>query len=284
MSPLRGGWSKDPWQLLDLQLLQHHPVVPVWNLNSQPPLFNVFCGLLLKLPYGIQEPVASLTFAGLGLLMVLSIFTVMVDLRIHRWMAFAIATLAIVFPACILYENWLSYAYPTASPLSVSALCLIRYIRTRQRWWGIGFFSALARVALRNSTYQLIWVLAVLVLVVLALRAQWRSVVTVAVVPLLVVVGWAAKDAARVGTLTTSSWIGMNLARTTLDTATPAELNELVKERTLGPLAEVPPFSPVSTSVPHFAKPVHGPVAVSKRYKSDMGTNFNNGIYADISR
>jgi len=285
MAPLRGGWINDPWQLLDHQQLQHHLVVSVWNLNSQPPLFNVFCGVLLKLPYGIQEPVAALTFLALGLVMVLSVYSIMVELRVVKWLALVVTVLVIVDPAYILYENWLSYGYPTAACLSVSALCLIRYVRTRERRWGIGFFSALALVALWNSTYQLIWLAAALVLVLLAIRSQWRSVLAVAVLPLLVIVGWVAKDAAQVGTVTTSSWLGMNLTRTTLDTASPAQLKAMVRQHILTPLAEENAFAPVSAYVPRYTKAIHTGLAVlDAPYKSDMAPNYNNPIYPVISR
>ncbi len=284
MSPLRGGWALDPWQLLDPTLLHHHLAVSVWHLNSQPPLFNVFCGILLKLPYASQEPVAVVTFLGLGLAMVLSLYATMRELRVPTWLASAITVVVIADPAYLLYENWLSYAYPTAAFLSLAAWCSIRYFRTRRRGWGLGFFSAVAVVVLLNSTYQVVWMAGALAVALVALRTQWRSVLVVAALPLLLVGGWVAKDGVQVGTVTTSTWLGMNLTRTTLDTATPAQIHQMVRRHILTPIAEVPAFSSVSAYVPRFAETVHtGVAAVDAPYKADQGTNFNNGVYAGVS-
>jgi hypothetical protein len=284
MSPLRGSFAADPWQLLDTQLLQHHLITSVWHLNSQPPLFNLFCGALLKLPFAIQEPFASLGFLALGLMMVVCLYSVLVELRVPTWLALAVSTLVAVDPAYVLYENWLSYAYPTAAFLSLSALCLVRYVRHHRMRWGLGFFGAVATVALLNSSYQLVWVVVAGIVVAVAVRSRWRPALVAAAIPVLLVVGWVAKDAAQVGMFTSSSWVGMNFARTTLVTASPAELRSLVASHTLTPIAEVPPFSPVSAYAPRFARLTHtGVAAVDAPYKADLGTNFNNGIYAGVS-
>ena len=53
---LHGTPLTDKWQLLDVHLLRTDLVDSVWHLNSQPPLFNLYCGLLLKLPTGLRRP------------------------------------------------------------------------------------------------------------------------------------------------------------------------------------------------------------------------------------
>jgi hypothetical protein len=283
MSPLRGGWIADPWQLLDSSLLHHHLVVSLWHLNSQPPLFNLFCGVLLKLPYGIQEPVAALTFLLLGLAMALALFATMVELRVPTWPALVVTVVVVVDPAYVLYENWLNYAYPTAALLTVSAWCLVRYLRSQQPRFGVAFFAGVAAVVLLNSTYQLVWVVAALAVVLLA-KVRWRSVLVAAAVPLVLVVGWVAKDTVQVGTVTTSTWLGMNLTRTTLDTASPAQIRDMVDHHLLTPIAEVAAFSAVSAYVPRFvAASGSGVAAVGAPSKADKDANFNNGIYAQVS-
>ena len=63
-SVIRGTPLTDMWQLLDVRLLQHHLVVSVWHLNMQPPLFNLYAGMLLKLPTGLRAPVEVVCALG----------------------------------------------------------------------------------------------------------------------------------------------------------------------------------------------------------------------------
>jgi hypothetical protein len=64
MTPVSG--QVDVWQLLDLNQLQHNLIQSIWYLHSQPPLYNLFSGLLLQLPprmIGALLVSASILFA-----------------------------------------------------------------------------------------------------------------------------------------------------------------------------------------------------------------------------
>ena len=274
----------DPWQLIDLRLLRTQLISSVWNLHSQPPLFNVMSGWLLKEPVTLQVPLAWALFAGMGLAMVLCTFQALVDLRTPVWVAWVVTLLVIADPAYLLFENWYSYAYPTAALLAVSVLCCVRYFGTRGWGWGVGFFAALAAVVLLDSSYQLYWLAAVVLVALAASRRHWRSLVAVAVVPALLIGGWYVKDAVQWGTYTTSSWLGMNLAYTTLAGVPRTELVHLVRAGTLTPIALVPPFSPVGAYVPRYVRrAVTGVPALDRPFKSDGGTNYDNLAYVEVS-
>jgi hypothetical protein len=282
--PKQGSFLPYFWQLLDPNLLQHHLLASVWNLNSQPPLFNLGIGILLKLPFGSQEPVAQIVFLLLGLAIVLSTYLILVELRVPTWLAFAVSVFVIVNPTYVLYENWLSWSYPTAAFLTFSVLCLLRFLRTRSVWWGFGFFSSVMIVIFLDSAYQLPWLAAALVIAFVVARRQWRSVAVAAVLPVLLVVGWVIKDASQVGTFTTSSWLGMNLTRTTLDSASPQQINAMIKAKTLTPIAAVPAFSPVDDYVPKYAHlPRGGSPAVDAPTIAPGIPNYNNSIYVAVS-
>ena len=45
------------WQIADTNLLHHHLLQTLWNLHSQPPLFNLWLGINLKLFGAFQEAV-----------------------------------------------------------------------------------------------------------------------------------------------------------------------------------------------------------------------------------
>lgn len=285
LSELQGGPGTDPWQLLDRHLLKTQLLSSIWHLNSQPPLFNLFAGLLLKFPVGWQMPTASLVFGALGLILVLSAYQAMVDLQVPRWISFAIAGLVMTEPASVLYQNWFSYVYPTAAILTFAAVCCTRFLRSMDWRWGFGLFISIAAVILINSTYQAIWLVLVLGLLFVAFRARWRKLLTVAVFPVFLVAGWYLNDLLQFGTLTTSSWFGMNLAEVTLTIAPPGVIHKLVRQGTLTPLANIHPFSPVASYVPRWTSVPHtGIAALDEFEKVDGTTNYNNLAYVKISQ
>ena len=113
---LDGTRNTDMWQLLDVRLLKYHLIESVWHLNSQPPLFNLYCGLVLKLPAGMQVPFEVVCALILGLAIVLGTYPLMVESGVPPLVAVLVTLVCVVAsPAYILYENWLNYSYPTAA-------------------------------------------------------------------------------------------------------------------------------------------------------------------------
>ncbi len=284
-APLDGRFVDDLWQLLPLPLLHHHLVQSLWYLHSQPPLFNLGVGLLVKLPHGLQVPAEYLVSESMAFLLVTTSYLLAVELSVPpRVAAVVVIVFVVASPDYVLFQNWLDYAYPTATLLVLSAWSLIRYVRTRRTLHGVLFFSAASALVLLNSTYQWVWLAGVSALVLVLLRRRWRQVLAVASVPLLAVGFWYAKDAAVFGTATTSSWLGMNLAKAVLFTAPPSLLTRLERQGVLTPLASVAPFSPPGLYAPRFAHlPRTGVPALDLQAKNDGVSNFDNLLYVQVS-
>ena len=284
-SVIRGTPLTDMWQLLDVHLLQHHLLVSVWHLNMQPPLFNLYAGVLLHLPQGMRAPVEVASALALGLSMVLAAYALQVELTVPRWAALGVTLVAVVAsPAYLLYENWLNYAYAAATFATVGAWCLIRFLRTTRLRYGIGFFCAYGAMVLLNSTYQLEWFLLAGAVVAVVLRRRWRTVLVAAAVPLVLVGGWTLKDYVQSGTTATSSWLGMNLARSVLYRAPAAQIAELQRQGRMDALASVPPFAGPEVYSPRYVAAVGDPVAaVGALHKANGSTNFNNPLYVAVS-
>jgi len=209
----------------------------------------------------------------------------MVELRVPRWAALAVTLVCVVAsPAYLLYENWLDYAYPTAVLGIFGAWSLIRFLRTHRARFGIGFFGAYAAMVLLNSSYQIEWLLVAAVPVVIVLRKQWRTVLAVAAVPVLLVAGWYVKDYVQVGTTTTSSWLGMNLARSVLFHAPADQVHELQQQGRLNAVASIPPFYGPRVYWPRYVLARPSPVAaIGTLNKVDGAPNFNNPLYVNLS-
>ena len=271
-------------QVLAVRLLRDHLLTSVWHLDSQPPLFNLYSGVLLHLPHGAFRPVAWASFMAVGLVLVLATYLLLLEVRVAPTLALVVALVLVVDPAPILYENWMFYAYPSAALVTLGALLFARYLRTRSWGYGFSFFCCVSALALLNSTFQAVWVVAVVVLTALVMRGRVRQVLAVAAVPVLVFAVWLVKDYAMFGTVTTSSWVGMNLANVTLKQAPPAQIRSMVADHELTPLALVGPWKAVAAYSPRYVRQPHtGVAALDDRYGNARLANFNNLVYVTVS-
>jgi hypothetical protein len=272
------------FQLLDLDQLHHNLVQSIWYLHSQPPIFNLFSGLVLQLPGGAIRPLLIVVSLALGLGLALSSYYLCLELCIPSAVSLVVAAVVVLDPANVLYGNWYFYSFPTAALMTFCALCLAHFVRTRLSGWGVGFFACLMAVVLLNSTFQWFWLLAAGGPVVVVLRQRWRQFLAIAVVPLLLVSVWYIKNADLFQTYTTSSWFGMNFASTTTAWATPSQIRQLIAKHELTPIAGVAAFLPLSaygrTATTHRAT---GVAALDQPTKGDGSPNFNNINYIGIS-
>lgn len=285
-SAISGRPLGDMYQLLDLNLLGHHLISSVWHLGSQPPLFNLYAGMLVKMPGWLATTTFLISAWALGLVMVVCSYLLLTELGVPtRVSAVIVIVFIVASPAFLEYENWLSYAFPTATLMVLAAWSFIRYLRTTAARYALVVCGAISAVVLLNSTYQFVWMVVPLSLLLWARRTSWRRLLVVGIVPVAMVALWYAKDAAMFGTYTTSSWLGMNLARTTLVISPPRQIRRLERQGVLSPLASIPPFSPPGRYVPKYATLSHtGVPALDELAKSDGVTNFNNPLYVEVSK
>lgn len=232
------------WQTLDTSALRWHFLQSILYLHIQPPLYNIDLGLLGFLPAGWVPTATNITDLAMGIVFVLATFLLICELPVPVSMAFVVALLVEINPATILYENWQFYTYPTAMLMSVAALSCAKFWKSCRFGWGLALFSSCAAIVLLNSTFQLPWMIGMLAPIVVFSRRHWKLVLVVGSLPVLLVLGWYVKNAVIFGTYTTSSLFGMNLARTTLETAAPGKVASLVAAGVLTPIADEPLWQP----------------------------------------
>ena len=274
----------DYYQLLDTQQLQHHLAASIWNLHSQPPLFDLWSGLLLQLPHGWIPPVMYSLSVLLSLGLALSTYYLCLALRVPVAVSAVVTVLVVLDPANVLYSSWYFDTYPTAVALTFGALSLARVTRGASRWWAAGYIGSTTVVVLLNSTFQWVWLVAVLLPVIWLWRHHPRRLAVLLALPLLVVGGWYAKNAVLFGTSTTSSWIGMNMAKVSLGMASPDRIRQLVAEGTLTPISLHPPFAPLETYAGLYPpRPPTGAPALDRPTKQSGTPNYNAADYIPIS-
>src|SRR5439155_126100 len=101
-------------QYIDPALLQNDFLRSIWYLHFQPPAFNIFLGVILKLfpaHYVLAYQGAYLLFGFLFAAVLLELLTA---LGVQRRVALLLTIIHTIIPTTVLYENSLFYSYPLA--------------------------------------------------------------------------------------------------------------------------------------------------------------------------
>ena len=212
------------------------------------------------------------------------------ELGAPRGAALAAALLQTLSTTWLVYESWLFYTLPTAVLITWAAVWLARAARGRAGA-AAAFAAAVAALSWIRATYQPVWVVAALALLLFAVRASapgvracaWR----VSLAALVLALALPLKNHLLVGSFTSSTWLGMSLARMTTERLDEATREEWIGTGELDPVARVRGFSPLSDypvelRVPPPGIPAH-PALVAPT-KSDGSPNLNHAAYVRIGR
>ncbi len=277
MSPLQ--WF---YQYIDPLLLKERLVQSLMYLHSQPPVFNLYLGIILKYG-GMYAPFLFRTsYLLAGLFLMLTTYTVMRLLNIHHLVAFFCTAFFMVSPPAFLYENWLFYTYPLTSVLIASSLLLLLSLETRSRIYLFLFFSSLSILVLTRTLFHTVWFIAILCWIMLHQKAKKRIVMS-ALLPLFILLSVHAKNVLLFDQTSLTSWFGMNLIKMTF-TVPRHLLNQDIKNGRVSGIAELMPFQ--SPEVYQEFMPVHtatGIPILDNRHKSTGAINFNYDGYRTVS-
>src|SRR5688572_27365368 len=142
------------WQLINPELLKSQLAESLFYLHSQPPMFNLYTGIVLKLFPEDYAVVFLSVHLVLGMAIVLCLFTILKNLGVRTWIAFGITTLYAISPSTLLYENWMSYTYFIIALITFAALYLQYFVETGKNKYGVIFFGLVACLILTRSMYH----------------------------------------------------------------------------------------------------------------------------------
>jgi hypothetical protein len=229
------------WQFIDPVLLRTDLWRSVFYLHSQPPLMNLFTGIVLQVFPIAHEEVFHILYFISGIMLGISIYLLGISLRFPRWLSAIVSTWFMISPATVLYEHWLAYAYPLSAALTMAGVCLYQFVNTKKNYWGLLFFTLLSGIALTWSLFHIVWLFGVTIFLFVVL-AERKKVILVALLPVLLVTAWYAKNFILVGEFTASSWVGMNISKITTFRTSEKERRQMVKSGELSKFALLPPF------------------------------------------
>jgi hypothetical protein len=203
------------WQAIDVHLLRIELLKSLYYSHAQPPGFNLFLGILVKL-FPIKYP---LVFHLLNLLQSfaasLLIFFSLVQLRISRRFATIVALLFLLSPSLLLYEKLFSYTILTIFMVTLLVFLLISFLKQKSLSLFIAFCSTVSLLVLTRSSFHLFWMIIILLLCIGQLPKEFPRItfLKVAIFAMLITSVWYFKNLYVFNTFSASSWMGMNMAR-----------------------------------------------------------------------
>ena len=282
------AWSDiNPMHFVFPELLRSDLWRSLFCLHSQPPLFNLFIGIVIKLFPVSSTTVFSAIYFCLGLILSLSIYRLMTDLNVPEKTGITLTLLFIVSPAVILYENLLLYTYPVTVLLCLSSLMLYRFAQTQKMLYGLCFFGLLSIIVLTRSLFHFIWIIGIFALLISVFKEIRRKITYAAVVPLALVFLVYGKNLYFFGDFSTSSWLGASFAKMTTFMLSEKERFALAEEGMISELAFIPVFKGLwlyhdKARVPEFEKT--GVPILDLEYWPSVGNNYNNLAFKSVCR
>jgi hypothetical protein len=271
-------------QFIDRALLEGRLLESLWFYHAHPPGLNLLVGLSLKLFGDSSSAFLAFVFHLAGFGLIFCVFALTLRIAGSRVAAYACAAVLALYPAFVLYENWLMYTFPAAALLAGAAFALMRYLDTERTRWALAFFSLLAALALTRSVFHIVWFVALTALVAVAWRGRTRQILVAALVPFLVTAGWYAKNYYYFGSFSVSSMLGLGLSNVTTLTLDRETLLALVDDGTLSPFAVVSRYTDTAVLFSSEQLEPTGVPVLDEVRKSTGEFNFNNRQIVDVNR
>ena len=194
------------WQFLDVNQLHDHMLRALLHLHAQPPLLNAAIGLAEKVagPH-FGELLLSFQFL-LGLAAVVSFYLLLTLLRVAPLFSLCLGFVLLLNPAEIYFEFHSLYTSWVLAFHCLIALATVCYVQSRSQR-ALGWLVGLAvLLTLLRSSYQWIWIVAMVGLLWWQLPGNRKQIRNVGLVGLFLALLWPAKNYVLFHHFTPSTW------------------------------------------------------------------------------
>ena len=275
------------WQYLDVDLLKQHLLQSVFYSHSQPPGFNLFLGLILKLFPLAYPAVFHFIYMALGLLFAVSLYGVMKALGVRSRLSLFLTLLFMASPIVLQYENWLFYEYPTAAILAFSLLFLHRFSQEKKTAEGVKFFSLLALVVCVRGLLSLYWFFGVTFFVLVAHKKDRRKILLACFYPFLFLFFLYFKNFLVFHSFSVGdAFMGQNVALSVVSRPLSKDIvEELIQQKKISGLHQAPTFAKLSDYKPYGIEAGRTGIPVlDQAVRSNQEPNTFHLVYLDVGK
>ena len=272
-------------QFLDPALLKTRLLESLFYLHSQPPIYNLFLGLVLKAAPGRELVVFQAISVAWGLIFYLTIFGLLICLGARRLLAFGLSAVFMASPSFILYEHWLFYTFPLSLVVTLAALVLLMALRQGKVWQWMGFATALFLASGIHSLFHLAYLVVAIAAIAWLHGRDRKKIILTALIPLVFMLAIYGKNLALFGKFTTSTWMGMNFWGMTARNMHIAERRQLAANGEISRVSLLDRFAdPEFYSAAYFEIPGYEGIPALRQLKKQTGaSNYNHLGYIALS-
>ncbi|MEZ7892513.1 MAG: hypothetical protein QMC67_12270 [Candidatus Wallbacteria bacterium] len=271
--------------ILDPSWLTGDLLNSIFYMHSQPPLFNFFTGIILKLGTFSKFTFAFL-YLTMGLAIPVLIYSISKNCGISKKISCALALFFILNPASVLYENILFYTYPmvfimcaTAKVYQIFTISLnLKYLHL--------FFWLAGTICLTRSLFHILWFAAAVILFIVLFKKNnisKKQILAGAAIPFVIVFSFYFKNYILFDRFTLSTWCGMNFAQIVIYGLAPEERKFLIETGCVSPAFEQVPFELSHDQIDYSKFKKTGAAAADEPAYNSGVTNFNNTAFIKIS-
>ncbi len=269
---------------LDPEVLSTRLWESVWYLHIQPPLLNLFAGLMLKVsPEG--SGLFQTMYLGLGFLLYGCAYMLQARLGVNHRLAMLLSTLFMASPSFILWEHYFFYTLPCAAMLALATLALFEVMGSASTQSLVTFFGALLLMCgswtmFHLGYFVLVWA------GVLLFSPHRRRVLIFGAIPFLLLFGVYLKNYVVFGEFNVCSFSEKNLWIMSVGNMRGEDKVRRVKEGKLSELslinrwAHLEAYPPEYGLIPESFKDIP---ALSQPYKSTGAVNYNHAGFIALS-
>lgn len=271
---------------LDPELLRTRLAESVWYLHVQPPFFNLFVGLVLKV-----TPESGILFhalfLALGFTLYTGAFALQVRLGVRRPVAAVLCGLFVLSPSFLIFEHFLIYMLPCAAALVIAAVALHESLAKDSRRALAAFFVCLAVLCGTWTAFHLFYFIMVWAGLILLWRGRRRRALLFGAVPFLIIAGIYVKNYALFGEFTACTVSGRNLWIMTAGNMRWEDKVRWVEEGKLSEVSLVNRWASLDVYGEEYLRVPPGFAeipALSEEHKSNGAVNYNHYGQIAVSR
>jgi hypothetical protein len=280
-------------QFIDPDLLQHHLLQSLFYLHMQPPGYNFFLGVVLKLfphHYTAAFHVIHLAF---GAVITCFLFYLMKSLGVELRLALAATILFVISPGVVLFENFILYEYQMTFLLIVSAGLLFHFFAHRSATSAIGFLACQFWLVMVRNQYHPAYFAVTFILLLYFAKHNRRLVAGMGSVLLTAIMLLCLKNLLLFGHFASTTWLEGGRGPILLHLMTSEERRSFVSQGKLDPTAACDSLYgpewrygvPVSVFSPYVTMPAKTSIPVlDQEFKSSGDVNYNHIGYLEAMK
>jgi len=201
-------WDTFP-HALPLESLRGNLVSSIWNLHSQPPMQNIYGGVLAKFFYPHHLEWMHYINIVMGACIPAMVGVIVWRITRNKFGGLLAAVIYALNPSLFLYEAYPTGTLPAAFLVTASIFCLAMFCPDRRIGWLYAFVVFANLLILTASAYHLAILLVVVGFAVMLAGAKRLRVLVICLLISGVSIGWYSKNYVKFGSFGSGSPIAI---------------------------------------------------------------------------